>query len=284
MPMGDNFVKIKYFRQFRELRPLRARIRNRVRDSAVLVLSAMRKTKTNRGWIAFPYYHHVFDDEIQGFRNHLRFFKNHGDFVSLDDAAAILGGHMKGNYFCLTFDDGYRNLLTNALPLLEERNIPACVFVCVKYAEFDLGKEDDLVSINEIVSKEKKSKYIIEYLSWEDCKVLVKEGLSIGSHTVNHPRLMNLGDAQCLDELRTSKQVIEEKLTGKCDHFACPFGIPNVHFRIEREPVMAKSVGYKTFLTTKRGLNHDHSDPFLVCRDHMQCNWNVGQLRYFFGK
>jgi hypothetical protein len=53
-----------------------ARLRDAARTTAIAALSTSRDPKRTSGWIRFPYYHHVFDDERQGFARHLRSFKN----------------------------------------------------------------------------------------------------------------------------------------------------------------------------------------------------------------
>jgi peptidoglycan/xylan/chitin deacetylase (PgdA/CDA1 family) len=52
-------------------------------------------------------------------------------FVSLDEAVAMLAGRIpvQPNSLVLTFDDGYRNNLTHALPILRCYHAPATVFV-----------------------------------------------------------------------------------------------------------------------------------------------------------
>ncbi|MCB0792066.1 MAG: polysaccharide deacetylase family protein [Flavobacteriales bacterium] len=62
------------------------------------------------------------------FRHHLALFKAHFHVVSLE---ALFAGERSPDRLtvALTFDDGARNLLTHALPLLEEQEVPASFFV-----------------------------------------------------------------------------------------------------------------------------------------------------------
>ncbi|MDP1908156.1 MAG: hypothetical protein Q8K85_07645, partial [Hyphomicrobium sp.] len=68
---------------------VRARARSAVRDLALRGLSLGRRIDGG-GWIRFPYYHHVFDDERRGFARQLDYLRRFGDFVSIDEAAAML--------------------------------------------------------------------------------------------------------------------------------------------------------------------------------------------------
>jgi peptidoglycan/xylan/chitin deacetylase (PgdA/CDA1 family) len=69
----------------------------------------------------------------QEFETHLRVLARHYQFVSLDTAVGVLAGRLpaRPNCIAVTFDDGYRNNLTEALPLLARYAAPATVFLPV---------------------------------------------------------------------------------------------------------------------------------------------------------
>jgi peptidoglycan/xylan/chitin deacetylase (PgdA/CDA1 family) len=54
------------------------------------------------------------------------------EIVSLDDALDRIAGHATGGFVALTFDDGYRDTLTRALPVLEEHSAPFVIYVATK--------------------------------------------------------------------------------------------------------------------------------------------------------
>ena len=69
--------------------------------------------------VHFPMYHQCsLDDERRGFDRQLRDCDASGDFLDADDAVDALArpGGIGGRYFCITFDDGFKDSLTNALP------------------------------------------------------------------------------------------------------------------------------------------------------------------------
>jgi len=59
----------------------------------------------------------------------------HYDFVDLDQAVEILKGNVvpKRNTMVVTFDDGYRNNIDIAAPILKKYNIPSTIFIATAY-------------------------------------------------------------------------------------------------------------------------------------------------------
>lgn len=255
------------------------RMRNVVRDGAVTMASVGCSIKRSSGWIRFPYYHHVFEDELAGFSRQLEYLGRFGDFISLSDAVGMLekSDSIDGNYFCITFDDGFKNNATNAAPILLDKGIPAAFFLVT-----------DLIGTNIERDRARLLKFfnsgqvLIEFLNWQDCRQLANAGMVIGSHTVHHVRLSELDEGGVMDELITSKETIEMNLGRPCMHFCSPFGIPEKDFDSKRDPILARESGYRSMLTTKRGANRTGGSPFMIKRDHLLANWSIHQLRYFF--
>jgi peptidoglycan/xylan/chitin deacetylase (PgdA/CDA1 family) len=257
-----------------------ARLRDAARTTAIAALSTSRDPKRTSGWIRFPYYHHVFDDERQGFARHLRYFKNIGDIIGIDEAVDMLaaGTPLDGRYICITFDDGFKNWIENALPILVEADAVAAFFVATDYIGTDpeldrdklLGFYDDGIRL-------------MEFLNWDDCRAMTAAGMTIGSHSVGHLHLLDLDDAAAERELAVSKLKIETEIGQPCRHFCCPFGQANIDYDPARHPQMAGRVGYRSFLTGHRGGNLAGGSPFDIRRDHLLANWGNYQLRYFLG-
>jgi peptidoglycan/xylan/chitin deacetylase (PgdA/CDA1 family) len=270
---------IRTYAEFRSYFGSSGRLRAIARDSAVLALSIGRNIKSTSGWIRFPYYHHVFDDERHGFTRQLSYLRGFGEFISLDDVVGLLnsGEKIDGRYFCITFDDGFKNCLTNAVPILLDKGAPAVFFMTTGYIDSDPEKDrEKLLGFFDLGT------ILMEFLSWQNCRDMAASGMTIGSHTVNHVRLARLSEKEVLRELVTSKAIIEDKLGQVCDHFCSPFGIPNHDYNIERDPNLVRASGYKSMLTTERGATRQGDLPYRLCRDHTLANWSNHQLRYFF--
>jgi peptidoglycan/xylan/chitin deacetylase (PgdA/CDA1 family) len=109
--------------------------------------------------------------------------------------------------FCLSFDDGYRDQLTNALPVLARLGCPATFFV------MGTGWRGDGVH---------------QYLRPEQ---IVEAGqlVEIGSHTINHdPNLIALrrrNPGAYMAEIVVSKQQLEDLLARPVTSFASPASV-----------------------------------------------------------
>jgi peptidoglycan/xylan/chitin deacetylase (PgdA/CDA1 family) len=259
----------------------RARARDLVRDGAVFALSLGKSINSTSGWIRFPYYHHVFDDERAGFSRQLDYLKQHGDFISLSNAVSLLesGATIDGRFFCITFDDGFKNNLTNAVPILLDKKAPAAFFLTTDYIGLDVD-----VDQQRLLDFYDHRQTLMEFLNWDDCKKMIAAGMEIGSHTMGHTRLSGLQEDDVRQQLAASKKVIESNLDQRCVHFCSPFGIPGRDFDPQRDPALVRAAGYKSMLTTERGAMRSGDDPFRVRRDHMLANWGVHQLRYFLSQ
>lgn len=98
-------------------------------------------------------------------------------------------------------------------------------------------------------------------ISWQQAHELETSGVEIGSHTVTHPILTNIGDENLRQELHGSRAVIQEKLQKENVHFCYPNG--NVS---RRERDVAERSGYASAVTTEIRLCEKDSDKFLLPR------------------
>jgi|CXWL01.1.fsa_nt_gi peptidoglycan/xylan/chitin deacetylase (PgdA/CDA1 family) len=87
-------------------------------------------------------------------------------------------------------------------------------------------------------------------MTWDQAREMEGDGVSIESHTVTHPILTNIGQAELDFELQTSKTRIEEQLGRRVDHFCYPNGSLNDNVRRA-----AEKAGYVSAVTTAYGFN-----------------------------
>jgi peptidoglycan/xylan/chitin deacetylase (PgdA/CDA1 family) len=134
----------------------------------------------------------------------------------------------------VTFDDGYRSVLTHALPVLDRLGLPGTVFVPTDF--IGRGAAMSWPGIDDWVGSEYEDELVP--MSWEELVSLRDLGWEIGSHTCSHPRLSKLDDEALARELRHSREKCEERL-GACRTLALPYGDGDA-----RVPSAAKEAGY----------------------------------------
>ncbi|MDB5178502.1 MAG: hypothetical protein JWN01_445 [Patescibacteria group bacterium] len=104
----------------------------------------------------------------------------------------------------LTFDDGWTNQYTNALPLLKKYNEPATFYII----SGELTDQPDYMSVTQI-------------------KALQAQGSEIASHSVTHPDLTTLTAAKLTAEMKNSQTTLKANFGGTISNFAYPFGAYN---------------------------------------------------------
>ena len=172
------------------------------------------------------------------FEKHMRYLvEHHRDrLVPLGQSA------LTGNSFrvALTFDDGYRDNLSVAAPLLVELGIPFTIFVCTgAVAERRAG-----------------------FLRPEDVRELAGlRGATIGSHSISHPRLAECDDRRLKEELAGSKVYLEDLLGKQVVSISYPDG--SVDRRVRD---MAEHAGYGIGATSRFDINRPERDSLLLCR------------------
>jgi peptidoglycan/xylan/chitin deacetylase (PgdA/CDA1 family) len=133
----------------------------------------------------------------------------------------------------VTFDDAYRDVL-DAVPVLERLGLHATVFAATSFAR--TGRPLD---VPELKAQAQAHPERLATMSWDELRGLRDRGIEIGSHTVTHPHLPQLSDAEVERELGDSRAEIEDELARPCRLLAYPFGE-----HAERVQAIARRCGY----------------------------------------
>jgi len=111
----------------------------------------------------------------------------------------------------ITFDDGYRSMLTIALPLLRQLGLPSVLFVPTDHVgksnSFDSGLEPDEVLCD-----------------WDELRALHQAGVAIQSHASSHRHFSKMDVVEQKTELLRSKTAIEAEVGGEVSTIAFPYG------------------------------------------------------------
>ncbi len=146
-----------------------------------------------------------FSTKVSNFEEQITYLKQNYKIRSLSE---ILSGK---NGIAITFDDGYEDIYTNALPILKKNGIPATVFVIGDSKNPNRDKMDNH----------------LELLNLSQILLLKEAGWEIGFHTQTHPSLIELNDEELKEELITGKNETETKLGIDLDYIAYPLGLYN---------------------------------------------------------
>lgn len=116
-------------------------------------------------------------------------------------------------------------------------------------------------------------------LGWDDLARVAAEPLAtIGAHTRSHPILSMLGRDEARMEISAGLWEVESRICRKVDHFAYPFG--DRAAAGPREFAMVKDQGFRTGVTTRRGVLHDWHTAQLECLPRVSLNGHFQAARY----
>jgi peptidoglycan/xylan/chitin deacetylase (PgdA/CDA1 family) len=193
----------------------------------------------------------------------------------------------------LTFDDGYRDNLTTAKPLLDEHDLPATLFVTTGYldSERDFWWDELEDVCGELGSDSRTEWQRLQRLSrseredaldalWQqagrarptasrtmtsdELLELASELFEIGAHTVSHPPLSTLARRAQLEEIGASKDRLEALVERPVTSFSYPHGD---YSTITRRAVA--SAGFTTACTTVGGAVARGCRPLELPRLHV---------------
>ena len=206
--------------------------------------------------IRFLFYHRVTDerDELavrpERFRAQMEFLAEQGyRVVDVVTAGELLArGETPERTVALSFDDGFRDVAENAMPVLRELGFHATVFVSPDVvsgaAAFDWYREQPPV------------------LSWEEIVELDRAGtLRFEAHTLTHPHLPKIDEQQARREIVDSRRELASRLGRDVTAFCYPAGLFG-----PRERALVVDAGYSVAVSCEPGINRPGGDPFSLRR------------------
>jgi peptidoglycan/xylan/chitin deacetylase (PgdA/CDA1 family) len=149
------------------------------------------------------------------FRAHVRFFGS--GRVAVVPLADLLSMPDEKDALAITFDDGFLNFASTAMPLLSHLGFPATVFVV----------SDAVGATNAWGGTPASGIPTLPLMSWSDLERVRDAGFEIGAHTRNHPNLTGLSLAQADDEISGCVDRIFSELGERPRRFAYPYGDVN---------------------------------------------------------
>ena len=137
------------------------------------------------------------------FEEHIRYLQEHGyTFLQFRDLVHMLsaGQSMPDNAVLIYFDDGYKDVLLNAYPLLKRCGVSASIFLTTDFI--------DKKSLPPWAGGYKPADLDI-FLSWDEVRQM-RDVFEVGSHGVTHRKFTKILPAEVSWELAVSRDIIEK--------------------------------------------------------------------------
>jgi peptidoglycan/xylan/chitin deacetylase (PgdA/CDA1 family) len=180
--------------------------------------------------------------------------------LSMRDLEPYLDGRQSGKVVGVTFDDGYLNNLVNALPILQRHGHTATCYAVSSLIGQTNRWDEGIVASKPLMGRD-------HWQQW------IAAGMDVGSHTQHHIDLRQSSDELALQEMKDSKQALEQSLGVPVHHFCYPYG------RLETKHVeMARQAGYTTATTMDRGRVWPETDRHRMPRVMVACATNPWQF------
>jgi peptidoglycan/xylan/chitin deacetylase (PgdA/CDA1 family) len=218
------------------------------------------------------YYHRVSDDRDElavspsRFRRQMAYLAEQGYRVAgVVEALESFREDKADRLLGLSFDDGFRDIAENALPVLAEHGFGATVFVSTAVVDgtawYSWYDEQPPV------------------LPWDEIERLDREGtLRFEAHSLTHPNLVALDDDACRAEIVGSKKVLEDHLQRPVPAFCYPAGVYG-----ERERSFVAEAGFAVAVSCEPGLNLSGGDPLELRRTQVDARDGLVDFRAKLG-
>jgi len=159
--------------------------------------------------------------------------------LTVTQFAECLNGReaLPANPVVITFDDGFADNLDVAARLLADRDLAATVYVTTGY----VGRPS--------------------MLAWEQLRELEDMKLEIGAHAHTHTPLDELDLAEAVEEISSSKEMLERQLRHPVATFAYPHG-----YSSHRVRTAVRSAGFSSACGVRNAFSHAADDPLNIAR------------------
>lgn len=214
--------------------------------------------------VSIIFYHRVDSEQLNDwtispkrFQEQIDWYLENFDLVSLAECQArIESGFNDRPTLAITFDDGYADNCTFAIPMLLERKIPFTYFVTAQHTLEQEAFPHDLEENTPLLTN-----------SAEALRAMAAAGVEIGAHTRTHADMGKINDPQTIfDEVITATRELETVIDRKINYFAFPFGqVENLNPEVFR---LCKAHGFKGVCSAYGGLNFINDDSFHLQRIH----------------
>ncbi|WP_292434827.1 polysaccharide deacetylase family protein [Mesorhizobium sp.] len=156
--------------------------------------------------------------------------------LSMRDLLPYLKGDRSGKVVGITFDDGFRNVYRNALPILDTFGFTATSYIVSR----QIGGFNEWDAALQAPWSACMSRH--EICEWS------RHGHEIGAHTLDHVRLTTVAPAEARRQITDVRHELQDLFGRTVDAFCYPYGDLSPRIRD-----MVAEAGYTTATTIHRG-------------------------------
>jgi peptidoglycan/xylan/chitin deacetylase (PgdA/CDA1 family) len=161
----------------------------------------------------------------------------------------------------LTFDDGFADFYTNALPILTRYGFAATLYIATGF----VGNTSRW--LHPLGEGQRPM------LTWGQIAEISASGVECGAHSSTHPELDTLSPGAARKEIIASKMILEQHLGRPVSTFAYPYGFYS--------PVVRRLVqqgGYSSACAVKQSMSALTDDVFALARIMVTADTSVGRF------
>ena len=186
----------------------------------------------------------------EGFAEHCAWLSRSRTVVPVDVLVprAAEGRRSAGPEVAITFDDGFAAVHQHALPVLRRHRLPTAMFLVARTLH-DGSVQDAPARADWLRPQPPVGP---KTLSLQQVLELRDAGMQAGSHSWAHADLTTLSEAECIRDLRESRELLEDLLRQPITMLAYPYGFHSPHVRRA-----AAAAGYEYALALPEGPEPD---------------------------
>lgn len=207
-----------------------------------------------KGLVPILCYHGVLDNpwgitslfvKVAEFEKQMKYLKDNGYTTLFASEIALANNYEKP--VIITFDDGYKDIYTNAWPILQKYNLKGNSYIISGWIGGDVYMDNNMIK-----------------------EIHNSPNFEIGSHTVTHRQLATLSNEDIEYEVSQSKQDLENLLGSTINVIAYPVG------SYDSRVLNIVSKYYKYGLSTDNGMeNPNYLNTYNLKRIYVMRDYNI---------
>lgn len=161
----------------------------------------------------------------------------------------------------LTFDDGFADFFTEALPILKQYNFTATLYVTTGF----IGSTSRWM--------QREGEAMRPMLTWSQVSEISASDIECGGHSHWHRQLDTLPVSEARDEIVRCKKLLEDHLGQEVSTFAYPYGYHSATIK-----QLVRETGYTSACVGSNTMSSATTDPFALARLRIGADTNTDAL------